>query len=63
MTATIELPTVDPYFAPIIYALPVQFLAYYGAESGVVTESAKLIRLPSPPTLARTPRPDKAREP
>ncbi len=32
MTATIELPTVDPYFAPILYALPVQRLACRGAE-------------------------------
>jgi glucosamine--fructose-6-phosphate aminotransferase (isomerizing) len=28
---TIELPTVDPFVAPIVYAIPVQLLAYYVA--------------------------------
>jgi len=27
----IELPTVDPFVAPILYAIPVQLLAYYVA--------------------------------
>ena len=30
-TATIELPTVDPFVAPILYAIPVQLLAYHTA--------------------------------
>ena len=30
-TATIELPRVDPFVAPILYALPVQLLAYHTA--------------------------------
>ncbi len=29
--ATIELPTVDPFVAPILYAIPVQLLAYHTA--------------------------------
>ncbi len=29
--ATIELPTVDPFVAPILYAIPVQLLAYHVA--------------------------------
>ncbi len=29
--ATIELPTVDPFVAPILYAIPVQLLAYHAA--------------------------------
>ena len=29
--ATIELPTVDPFVAPMLYALPVQLLAYHVA--------------------------------
>ncbi len=29
--ATVELPTVDPFVAPILYALPVQLLAYHVA--------------------------------
>ncbi|MGH7155963.1 MAG: SIS domain-containing protein, partial [Acetobacteraceae bacterium] len=28
---TIELPTVDPFVAPILHAIPVQLLAYYVA--------------------------------
>ena len=30
-TATIELPSVDPFVAPILYAIPVQLLAYHTA--------------------------------
>jgi glucosamine--fructose-6-phosphate aminotransferase (isomerizing) len=30
-TATVELPTVDPFVAPILYAIPVQLLAYHTA--------------------------------
>jgi glutamine---fructose-6-phosphate transaminase (isomerizing) len=29
--ATIEVPTADPFLAPLLYALPVQLLAYYAA--------------------------------
>jgi glutamine---fructose-6-phosphate transaminase (isomerizing) len=29
--ATIELPTVDPFVAPILYAIPIQLLAYHTA--------------------------------
>jgi glucosamine--fructose-6-phosphate aminotransferase (isomerizing) len=29
--ATIELPTVDPVVAPILYAIPIQLLAYHTA--------------------------------
>jgi glucosamine--fructose-6-phosphate aminotransferase (isomerizing) len=29
--ATVELPATDPFVAPILYALPVQLLAYYAA--------------------------------
>ncbi len=29
--ATIELPTVDPFVAPLLYAIPVQLLAYHVA--------------------------------
>src|SRR6185369_11920931 len=29
--ATIELPKVDPFVAPILYAIPVQLLAYHAA--------------------------------
>ena len=29
--ATIELPTIDPFVAPILYAIPVQLLAYHAA--------------------------------
>ena len=29
--ATIELPTVDPFVAPILYTIPVQLLAYHVA--------------------------------
>ena len=29
--ATIELPSVDPFVAPILYAIPVQLLAYHTA--------------------------------
>ena len=29
--ATVELPTVDPFVAPILYAIPVQLLAYHVA--------------------------------
>ncbi len=29
--ATVELPLVDPFVAPILYAIPVQLLAYYAA--------------------------------
>ncbi len=29
--ATIEVPTVDPFVAPILYAIPVQLLAYHVA--------------------------------
>ena len=29
--ATIELPAVDPFVAPILYAIPVQLLAYHVA--------------------------------
>ena len=29
--ATISLPTVDPFVAPILYAIPVQLLAYHAA--------------------------------
>ena len=29
--ATIVLPTVDPFVAPILYSIPVQFLAYHVA--------------------------------
>ncbi|MBT3401873.1 MAG: hypothetical protein HN420_18020, partial [Rhodospirillaceae bacterium] len=28
---TIELPTVDPVVAPILYAIPIQLLAYHTA--------------------------------
>ena len=31
MTAIIELPTVDPFVALILYAIPVQLLAYHVA--------------------------------
>jgi glucosamine--fructose-6-phosphate aminotransferase (isomerizing) len=30
-TATVELPTVDPFVAPILYTIPVQLLAYHAA--------------------------------
>ena len=30
-TWTIEMPSVDPFVAPILYSLPVQMLAYYAA--------------------------------
>ena len=30
-TASVELPTVDPFVTPILYALPVQLLAYHVA--------------------------------
>ncbi|MGE5145505.1 MAG: glutamine--fructose-6-phosphate transaminase (isomerizing) [Candidatus Eiseniibacteriota bacterium] len=30
-TATVELPSVDPFVAPILYAIPVQLLAYHTA--------------------------------
>ena len=30
-TETIVLPTVDPFVAPILYAIPVQMLAYHVA--------------------------------
>jgi glucosamine--fructose-6-phosphate aminotransferase (isomerizing) len=29
--ATIEVPTTDPFIAPLLYAVPVQLLAYYAA--------------------------------
>ena len=29
--ASIELPKVDPFVAPILYAIPVQLLAYHAA--------------------------------
>jgi len=29
--AVLELPTVDPFVAPILYAIPVQLLAYHAA--------------------------------
>ena len=29
--ATVELPAVDPFVAPILYAIPVQLLAYHAA--------------------------------
>ena len=29
--AAVELPTVDPFVAPILYAIPVQLLAYHAA--------------------------------
>jgi len=29
--ATIELPAVDPYVAPILYTIPIQLLAYHVA--------------------------------
>ena len=29
--ASVELPTVDPFVAPILYAIPVQLLAYHAA--------------------------------
>ncbi|MSP30651.1 MAG: glutamine--fructose-6-phosphate aminotransferase, partial [Acetobacteraceae bacterium] len=30
-TATVVLPTVDPFVAPILYSIPVQLLAYHVA--------------------------------
>jgi glucosamine--fructose-6-phosphate aminotransferase (isomerizing) len=29
--ATVEVPTADPFIAPLLYAVPVQLLAYYAA--------------------------------
>jgi len=29
--ASVEVPTTDPFIAPLLYALPVQLLAYYAA--------------------------------
>jgi glucosamine--fructose-6-phosphate aminotransferase (isomerizing) len=29
--ATIKLPVLDPFISPILYALPLQLLAYYAA--------------------------------
>ena len=29
--ATVELPTVDPFVAPILYTIPIQLLAYHVA--------------------------------
>ena len=29
--ATIKLPVLDPFITPILYALPLQLLAYYAA--------------------------------
>jgi Glucosamine 6-phosphate synthetase, contains amidotransferase and phosphosugar isomerase domains len=29
--ATVELPSVDPFVAPILYAIPVRLLAYHAA--------------------------------
>ncbi len=33
VAAAVELPRVDPFVAPILYALPVQLLAYHAAVS------------------------------